>query len=192
MTLESFLETYGYAAVLVGTFLEGETILVLGGFAAHLGYLKMPWVLAAAFAGTLSGDQLFFYLGRKHRGKIIRLFPSWTTRIKRAQAILERYGNTLMLTFRFLYGLRTITPFAIGMTGISAIRFFIFNVLSAFIWTITIGSGGYLFGRTLELFLIDVRHYEIEIMAIMLLAGLLVWAAYLYRRLHSGRIHPIL
>jgi membrane protein DedA with SNARE-associated domain len=40
MTLESILDPYGYLAVLVGTFLEGETILVLGGFAAHRGYLQ--------------------------------------------------------------------------------------------------------------------------------------------------------
>jgi membrane protein DedA with SNARE-associated domain len=40
MTLESILDTYGYLAVLVGTFLEGETILVLGGVAAHRGYLQ--------------------------------------------------------------------------------------------------------------------------------------------------------
>jgi membrane protein DedA with SNARE-associated domain len=185
MTLETFLETYGYIAVLVGTFIEGETILVLGGFAAHLGYLKLPWVVAAAFAGTLSGDQLYFYLGRKHRDKITALFPTWSGRIEKAQRILERYGNTLMLTFRFLYGLRTITPFAIGMTEISAVRFFFFNVLSAFIWSIAVGSGGYLFGRTLEYFLVDARHYEIEIMAIILLAGLLVWAFYFYRQRHS-------
>ena len=182
MTLESFLSTYGYAAILVGTLFEGETILILAGFAAHLGYLKLPWVIVAAFAGTLSGDQLFFYLGRKHREKIIETFPSWAARIKKAQKELERYGNTLMLTFRFLYGLRTVIPFAIGMTRISAVKFFYFNMLSAFIWAIVIGTGGYLFGRALELFLVDVRRYETEIMAIIILAGLLVWAIYFYRR----------
>lgn len=189
MTLETFLETYGYIAVLVGTFIEGETILVLGGFAAHLGYLKLPWVIVAAFAGTFSGDQLFFYLGRKHRDKITGLFPSWSGRIDKAQRILARYGNTLMLTFRFLYGLRTIMPFAIGMTKIPPWRFFLFNVLSAFIWSIAVGSGGYLFGRTLEYFLVDVRHYEIEIMAVMILMGLLVWTVYFYRRQHPKGSH---
>lgn len=184
MTLHYFLETYGYAAILVGTVLEGETILILGGFAAHLGYLKLPWVIVAAFAGTLSGDQLFFYLGRTHRGKIIKTFPSWATRIRKAQTALERYGNTLMLTFRFLYGLRTVIPFAIGMTSISATRFFCFNVVGAIIWAVVIGAGGYLFGRALELFLADVRHYEIEIMAIIILAGLLVWTIHFHRRRH--------
>ena len=66
MTLESIVDTYGYLAVLLGTFLEDETILVLGGFAAHRGYLALPWVIVAAFLGSLCGDQLFFFLGRKH------------------------------------------------------------------------------------------------------------------------------
>jgi membrane protein DedA with SNARE-associated domain len=34
MTFQSSLETYGYMAILIGSFIEGETILVLGGFAA--------------------------------------------------------------------------------------------------------------------------------------------------------------
>ena len=47
------IQSYGYWAILAGTFLEGETILVLAGFAAHLGYLQLPWVILAAFAGSL-------------------------------------------------------------------------------------------------------------------------------------------
>jgi membrane protein DedA with SNARE-associated domain len=53
VTLESIIETYGYWALLVGTFFEGETVLVLGGFAAHRGYLTLPWVILAAFIGSL-------------------------------------------------------------------------------------------------------------------------------------------
>ena len=64
MTLQSLIDTYGYLAILVGTFFEGETILVLGGFAAYRGYLHLPWVIIAAFVGSLCGDQLFFFLGR--------------------------------------------------------------------------------------------------------------------------------
>ena len=44
MTLESLIDTYGYLAILVGTFFEGETILVLGGLAAYREYLGLPWV----------------------------------------------------------------------------------------------------------------------------------------------------
>ena len=56
MNLAQILQDYGYAAVFVGTFLEGETIMVLGGLAAQLGYLSLDWVIACGFckAGTPS------------------------------------------------------------------------------------------------------------------------------------------
>ena len=51
MTLQSLIENYGYLAILIGTFLEGETIVILAGFAAQLGYLELPWVIVTAIAG---------------------------------------------------------------------------------------------------------------------------------------------
>jgi membrane protein DedA with SNARE-associated domain len=39
----------------VGTFLEGETVLLLGGAAARLGYLRLEWVIACALLGSLLG-----------------------------------------------------------------------------------------------------------------------------------------
>ena len=58
MSLQQLITDYGYLAILMGTFLEGETILILGGFASHRGYLELPWVVVSAFIGTLAGDQL--------------------------------------------------------------------------------------------------------------------------------------
>ena len=40
INLEPLVSTYGYPALLVGTFLEGETILVIAGFLAHRGYCR--------------------------------------------------------------------------------------------------------------------------------------------------------
>ena len=64
--LESLIDTYGYIAIFIGTLLEGETVLVLGGFAAFRGYLSLPYVILTAFIGSMLGDQFFFYLGRTH------------------------------------------------------------------------------------------------------------------------------
>ncbi|MBW2474086.1 MAG: hypothetical protein JRE56_05770 [Deltaproteobacteria bacterium] len=54
--MESYIEHFGYLAILIGTFLEGETILILGGFAAHRGYLDLSLVIISAFIGTVFGD----------------------------------------------------------------------------------------------------------------------------------------
>lgn len=175
MTIETLVRTYGYAAILVGTFLEGETILVVGGFAAHRGYLELPWVILAAVIGTLSSDQLFFFLGRRHASPILARRPAWRARIDRANSLWERYSNLYIVGFRFLYGLRTISPFMIGMSPVPTRRFVVLNVLGALVWAATVGTGGYLFGLALERLIADIKHYELEVIALILLMGGVAW-----------------
>ena len=48
----------------LGTLAEGESLLVLGSYFAHRGYLELGGVMLTAFVGAVCGDQLFFHLGR--------------------------------------------------------------------------------------------------------------------------------
>jgi membrane protein DedA with SNARE-associated domain len=61
--LQALIAKYGYLAILIGTFFEGETILVLGGFAAHRGYLMLAGVAAIG----LSFWSVRYFLGRRRR-----------------------------------------------------------------------------------------------------------------------------
>ncbi len=63
MSLEALISTYGYIAIAIGTFLEGEIMLLLGSFAAHRGYLELIWVLISAYLGTFLNSQVLFYIG---------------------------------------------------------------------------------------------------------------------------------
>ena len=65
MSLESLVASYGYAALFLGTLLEGETVLILAGIMAHLGLMKLPLVMLVALLGSFLGDQFYFFLGRK-------------------------------------------------------------------------------------------------------------------------------
>jgi len=182
MTLESLVDTYGYFAILLGTFLEGETILILGGLAAYQGYLGLPGVILAAFIGSLCGDQLFFFLGRWHSQSILAKRPSWQRRIDRAQKLLERFRTPLILVFRFLYGLRAVAPFVIGMSPVPTIKFVLLNAVGALVWATAVGTGGYLFGNALEALLGNIKHYEHEAFGAIAVIGILVWMIYFYRR----------
>ena len=185
MMLESLIDTYGYLAILVGTFLEGETILVLGGFAAHRGYLHLPWVMAAAFIGSLCGDLLFFFLGRWHSEKVLEKRPSWRVRVERAQRLVDRFRTPLILVFRFMYGFRTVAPFVIGMSPVPTTQFVFLNVVGALVWAIAVGAGGYLFGNAMEALLGNLKHYEMRLLGVIAAAGVLIWAIHFYRRLRS-------
>ena len=174
MPLESVIDTYGYVAVLIGTFLEGETILVAGGFAAHRGYLALPWVIVAAFLGSLCGDQLFFFLGRRHSQAVLASRPTWKARADKANMLFERFRTVFILVFRFLYGLRSVCPFVIGMSSVPARQFILFNAIGALVWATVVGTGGYLFGSALEAVIGDAKKYEAEALLAIAIVGTLV------------------
>ena len=181
MNWELIIGSYGYIALLVGTFLEGETILILAGFAAHLGYLHLPWVILVAFLGTLSGDQIFFYLGRRHSRFVLDKHSSWQRRLNRVERLFERYQTLLILGFRFLYGLRTVTPFVLGRSGVAPGYFFLLNTVGAMVWSLVVGIGGYLFGNILKIIMGDIKRYELEAFGAITIIGGLIWGFYFYR-----------
>jgi len=184
MTLTQFLADYGYLAVFVGAVLEGETILVLAGFAAHQGYLSFPWVAAIALCGGALGDLVFFFLGRRYGGTLLSRFPQWNSSAQRVNRLLLRYHAGVIVGVRFMYGLRIVGPIAIGMSEVPAWRFILFNLIGAAIWAPLIAGAGYLFGETLQWLFADFKRYEHA--AILLIIGVaLVFG--LIRRL---RRHP--
>ena len=175
MTIESAIDQFGYVAVLIGTFFEGETVLILGGFAASRAYLVLPGVIIAAFFGSFIGDQFYFYLGRKHGRKILDRYPSWSPRAEHAQELLKRYETPLMVGFRFMLGLRMIAPFVIGMSNLSARKFILLNAVGACAWAVIVGFGGFVFGQALELALGNIKRYEIPVFCAVVVVGLLFW-----------------
>ena len=188
-TLTELIKNYGYLAILIGTFLEGETILILGGFAAHMGFLELPWVIASAFAGSFSGDQLYFYIGRHYGPKIIAKRLSWQEGAQKVYKHLHRHKNLLILSFRFFYGFRNVTPFAVGAAHISRLRFFSLNLVGAVIWAFVFAYAGYLFGEAFRLFLDDFKRYKLYVLLGLVLVGVLIWLATLIRHRRRALEH---
>lgn len=143
MTIAELVQNYGYVAVAIGTFLEGETVLLLAGAAANLGHLSLPMVIFIATLASFAGDQLFFYIGRSHGTKLVARMPSLQARITRAYALLERHHILVILSIRFLYGLRIAGPIAIGMSKVSSVRFLVLNLIGAIVWAVAVASVGY-------------------------------------------------
>jgi len=188
VTLDLLVQSYGYWAVLLGCFFEGETVLLLGGFAAQRGYLDLFWVMAAAFAGTLAGDLFYFFLGRWQHKLLLRKFPSWETRTQKARLALDRYRLPIVLSYRFLVGIRTIMAVAIGMSRIPTAQFLVLNVLGAALWALLVGGAGYLFGSAVEMILGQIRRMEILLVAGAALAALGFLGVRLLRRGLQGRL----
>jgi membrane protein DedA with SNARE-associated domain len=175
---EALLARFGLLAVFAGTFVEGETVLVLAGFAARRGYLDLPDVLLAGFLGTLLGDQLWFLLGRTRGRQVLARRPAWHARVERAHAWIVDHQGAVLWTFRFLYGLRTVAPFVLGMSGVRPLRFAAYNLLTAAVWTLAIGGAGYALGTALEELLGDLRRLEGLVFLAIAATGALLWLRY--------------
>lgn len=182
--LEELIRQYGYLALFIGTFLEGETILLIAGFMAHAGHLDLSLCILAAFVGSLSGDQAAFYIGRFKGKKFIETRPQWKDRVERVHKLLERFHEVLILSFRFFYGLRNLTPFILGTTDISGIKFFVLNAIGALIWAVSFGFAGYFFGTMVTTVLKDVHNVEKYILVAAVVVGLGVW---LYKHIKSKK-----
>jgi membrane protein DedA with SNARE-associated domain len=189
--IQSLIENYGYLAVLVLTFIEGETIVILAGFAAQLGYLELPWVIAAAITGSFSGDQLWYYMGRHWGPKIIARRLSWQESADKVYKHLHRHKNFLILTFRFYYGLRNVTPFVVGSAQVGRLRFFILNLIGAIVWAFAFSYAGFLSGEAAELFLDDIRRYELVALGTLVAIALAIWLVTLIRQRRKARQHGL-
>lgn len=179
MSLTHLLSQYGYLAVFVGSVLEGETILILAGFAAHQGYLSLPLVITLAFCGGTVGDQIFFLLGRYYGGPLLSRFPRLASRAQPVSQLILRYHAGFIVGVRFMYGFRIVGPLIIGMSDVPAWRFVLLNLLGAALWAVLIGGAGYLFGQTLQSLIPDLKRHEemalLLIIAVAVLIGLVRW-----------------
>ena len=181
------LSRYGYLAVLAGTMLEGETVVLVAGFLAHQGYLALPWIMICAVIGSCASDQGLFFLSRFRGRRFLSRFPQAEARVKAmAERMRAKPGalSALALFFRFLYGLRNIAPIFLGMSSIPTLRFMLLNAVGAVLWAVSFSLLGYIFARTLEAFMGRLAHYEIYFVAGLIVTGC-AWA--LFRRWrHAG------
>ena len=184
--VSTLIAQYGYLAVFVGTLLEGETVLALAGFAAHRGYLDLRLVIGVAFAGSVIGDQLAFLVGHYWGSRLLARSARLAAAVDRAKPHLQRHANWFVVVNRFLIGLRTAGPIAVGTVGMPWLRFLALNMAGAAVWSATIAMLGFLLGQGLETLLGDLKHAEKWVFAAVLVAALALWIARRARSARSG------
>jgi membrane protein DedA with SNARE-associated domain len=170
MGLEAFLTHWGVAAVFVGAMAEGESFVIGGGALASRGLLHAWQVALAAFCGSVAMDQICFYLGRHfstHRWICaLRARPAFG----RALDFIERHPTGYILAFRYLYGLRIVSPIAIGITSVATRRFVLLNMASAAVWAALFTGLGYLAGNAYEKLFGQVHSLSLFLLGMILLA----------------------
>lgn len=181
------IERYGYLATFAGTLVEGETLLILSGLAAHRGYLSLPLVVLVGAIGGALGDTAFFLLGRHYGSRLLARFPRFAPAADRVHAMIERYPAATILGVRFMYGLRTAGPAIIGTTRVGFARFAALNAIGALAWSACWAGAGYVLGKAAEHLLGDLAKVERELFIAVIVALVLALVAWYAWRRRSGR-----
>lgn len=175
--LLSALAAYGYPAIFVGALFEGETVMILSGLFAHQGYLSIPLIAAAAFAGTFISDGAWFLIGRYRFPRFVHE-SRWFLRLsEKPLQFVKSDTDTLTLTMRFMYGFRSLIPLGLGLSEMPAPRFFFLLSIGTLAWITVYVSLGFFFGGVLELLFGRIRHGEIFLVAAVIVAVVAATAA---------------
>ena len=150
MPVEAIIARYGIVAVFAGAGFEGETAAIAGGLLAHQGYFTLPAAMVAAALGSFVADQLFFLLGRRFRERRWVRKAQQRPAFARALGLLERYPRAFVFAFRFIYGIRTVSPVAIGTSNVPTRTFIAMNAVAAAVWGPLFVGLGFLFGHAIE------------------------------------------
>jgi len=169
--LQYFIE-YRYLVIFFGTFIEGEVILIAGGFFVYEGHLNFIVLVLIATLAAIIGDNFFFWLGRSQRTgakhPLANRFLNFVGehRLFKGEEFVRRHGGKSVFLIRFFYGLRFAGAMTAGYLGMGLGRFFLFNLIGSLTWALLIGRIGYLFGQSLEMVTQGVRLAEIGLLLV--------------------------
>jgi membrane protein DedA with SNARE-associated domain len=180
-----------YLIIFLWTFLEGETVVLFAAFAAAQGLLD-PWLLLLfAWFGSFSGDQFYFWLSRNYGVRLLGRFPRWRVGVDTALSWLERYDTGFILSFRFIYGVRNFSSFALGLSAVRWRRFLRLNLAAALLWAASFVAVGYFLGHAFRAMLGDIaRSVGLVMLGVFVAIGGGMWLLHRVQRRRQSRLPP--
>ena len=157
----------------LGVPLPEDISLLTGGFLAHTGHARLPFMMGVGFLGILAGDSLIYLAGRRigskagasGRGLVARV----VTPDKRAkvESLFGAHGEKIVMVARFLPGVRAVTYFTAGSAGMRFSRFILWDGLAALISAPLLVFLGFKFGDEVELIIQKVRHGQVGVIVVL-------------------------
>jgi membrane protein DedA with SNARE-associated domain len=178
--LEQLVVSYGLAAVFLGSAVEGDFTLILGGVFAHLGYFPFPLAVGAGALGSFLGDLAWYALGRM-RGPKFRAGRLYRRVGHRIESLAARLGPTQLIAARFVYGTKAASMVFWGLHGLSLPRFALVDGAGCVLGSLVFTGLGYVVSGSATVLLGRVRRVQLWLLGALAVGVLLVvlihWAA---------------
>ncbi len=160
--LQNLLAQWGYLVVFLGMLLEnaglplpGETLTLLGGYAAGSGQLNLLGVITAATGGAVLGDNLGYLVGRRAGWALVQragaLLGQKPEQLEKLRQRFLRHAELSVLLGRFVAVLRVLAGPMAGAVAMPYRRFVVCNLLGAMLWASSMVTLAWLGGRWIPL-----------------------------------------
>ena len=185
--MEHFLESWGYLAVFVLSFISSmglpvgaEVAIIYGGVLAsgqvpgEVHPLNLVLVIVVATAaeviGSLAGYLIGAFGGRPLVDRVGKYVLLTHKDLDRAEAWFGRRGEPLVLFGRFVPLLRSFVSLAAGLGEMAVAKFTVFTLIGCTIWCTALTSLGYSLGSSYKHVLKDFSYAGYLVAALVVLA----------------------
>lgn len=173
--IESLFETCGYIASFLGTFFEGDVMLITSVLSAKLGLFNLYIGLFAAFLGAYTKDALkFIFLSKKGKSWLVNQ-PKWKERIDRNSTWFDQRPLFFLSIHRLLYGFSSIIILLTAIKEIPFWKFALANFISVALWVTVVGSLAYLCAEVLLDRITWIGEHQWQVIGVLVFIAFLVW-----------------
>ena len=148
----SNLATYGYIGLFLYSLGGGFVAIIGAGVLSFMGKMDLSLSIAIAFTANALGDVMLFYMARYQKTMMMEGIKKHRRKLALAHIMMKKNGSWIILIQKFVYGIKTLIPIAIGLTKYDFKKFVILNVASSAIWALAFGLGSYYSGEALVKF----------------------------------------
>jgi membrane protein DedA with SNARE-associated domain len=146
---------FAYAFIFAYAASHSMLIVMLAGYAAHMGALDWSKLVLICWTGSCLGDVVRFWIGRRFGTRWLRSFPRLERAVQTAARLVDHHYLWIPLIHRYPNGIRSVAGFAFGMSRLPRSTFHALNIVSAGTWAIVMVSIGYGFGHVSDKTLSD-------------------------------------
>jgi len=176
--MEELIRDWGYIILFLYSFGGGFVALVVAGILSYSGELNIIVAMLVAGSANFIGDQFLFTVARKNKHQAKKMMEKHKRKIAMSHLLMRKYGTWVIFLQKYIYGIKTLIPLAMGLTKYDYKKFMIFNFFATVVWSLVIGLSAYMLGELVYKYIEEFKTY-----GLILVAAILLTVFYFYRKL---------
>ncbi|BFU78949.1 DedA family protein [Arcobacter sp. 15-2] len=176
--MEDMIRDWGYIILFLYSFGGGFLALVVAGILSFSGELNIFVTILVAGVANFIGDQFLFTIARKNKAQAKQMMQKHRRKIAMSHLLMRKYGSWVIFLQKYVYGIKTLIPLAMGLTKYDYKKFMFFNVFATALWAILIGSAAYMLGDLVYTYIDEFKSYGLALVAIILFGVFLLFRKY--------------